>query len=135
MKGTHWTDRVKNEVLTKVEDERNNLPTTEQRKASWFSYILCRNCLPKHVFEGNKWRTEVTQRQGRRREKLLDDLKETKRYWKMKDEALYCIMRRYRFGRDDRPALRLTAWRYVLNCSCFSQLIRCRYVGILYFVF
>jgi hypothetical protein len=33
MKKTHFTDRVKNEVLTKVEDERSNLPTMEQRKA------------------------------------------------------------------------------------------------------
>jgi len=34
MKKTHWKDRVKNEVLTKVEEERNNLPAKEQRKAS-----------------------------------------------------------------------------------------------------
>jgi len=35
MKKTHWTDHVKNQVLTKGEEERNNnLPKMEQRKVS-----------------------------------------------------------------------------------------------------
>jgi hypothetical protein len=117
MKKTHWTDRVKNEVLTEVEEERNNLPTMEQRKSIWISHILCRNCLPKHVFEGKKWKIEVMERREKRRKKLLDDLKETRRYWKLKDEALDCTMRRNRFGRAVGPALRLTAWWYVWNCG------------------
>jgi hypothetical protein len=31
---------------------------------------------------------EVTERRGRRRKKLLNDLKETRGYWKLKEEAL-----------------------------------------------
>ena len=89
----------------------------EQRNASWISHILCRNCLPKHVFEGKKWQIEATEGRWRRRNKLLDDLKETRRYWKLKDEALDCTMRRNRFERDVAPAQRLTAWWYVWNCG------------------
>jgi len=33
-------------------------------------------------------RTEVTGRQGRRREELLDDLWEKRRYWKLKEAEL-----------------------------------------------
>jgi hypothetical protein len=40
-------------------------------------YVLRRNCLVKHVIEGKiEGRIEVTGRWGRRRKKLLDDLKE-----------------------------------------------------------
>ena len=39
-------------------------------------------------------------RRGRRREQLLDDLWETRGYWKFKEEALDRILRRTRFGRS-----------------------------------
>jgi len=41
----------------------------------------------------------VTGRRGRRRRKLLDDLKERKRYSHLKEEALDRTMWRARFGR------------------------------------
>jgi hypothetical protein len=41
------------------------------------------------VIEGKlEGRIEMTGRRGRRREQLLDDLKEKRRYWKLKEEAL-----------------------------------------------
>jgi hypothetical protein len=41
------------------------------------------------VIEGKlEGRIEMTGRRGRRRKQLLDDLKEKKRYWKLKQEAL-----------------------------------------------
>jgi hypothetical protein len=46
---------------------------------------LHRTCLLKHVIEG---KIEVTGRPGRRRKQLLDDLKEKRRYCKLKEEAL-----------------------------------------------
>jgi hypothetical protein len=53
MKKISWTDRVKNEeVLHRVKEERNILHTVKRRKANWMGYILCRNCLLKHVIEG-----------------------------------------------------------------------------------
>jgi len=33
-------------------------------------------------------KTDVTRRRGRRRKKLLDNLKEGRGYWKLKEEAL-----------------------------------------------
>jgi hypothetical protein len=41
---------VKNEeVLHRVKEERNALPTIKKRKANWIGHMLRRNCLLKHV--------------------------------------------------------------------------------------
>jgi hypothetical protein len=49
-----WTDHVRNEeVLHTVKEERNILHTIKRRKAIWIGYTLHRNCLLKHVTEGN----------------------------------------------------------------------------------
>jgi hypothetical protein len=51
--------------------------------------MLRRNCLLKHVIEGKlEGRIEMTRRRGRRRKQLLHDLKEKRRYWRLKEEAL-----------------------------------------------
>jgi hypothetical protein len=52
---------------------------------------------------------EVTGRQGRRRRKLLDDLKERRIYSHLKEEVLGRTMWRARFGRSFRPVVRQTA--------------------------
>jgi len=44
-------------------------------------------------------RIEVTGRRGRRRKQLLDGLKKTSGYWKLKEEALDHILGVTRFGR------------------------------------
>ena len=77
-----WTDHVRNEeVLLRVNDQRNILH--EIRK------ILSRNCLLQQVIEGKiKGQIEVTRRRGRRRKKLLDDLKDRRGYCQLKEEAL-----------------------------------------------
>jgi hypothetical protein len=54
------------------------------------------------------FRIEVTGRQGRRRRKLLHDLKEKRRYSHLKDEALNRTMWRARFGRGLGPVVRVT---------------------------
>ena len=52
-------------------------------------HILRRNCLLQQVTEGKiKGGIEVTGRRGRRRRKLLDDLKERRGYCHLKEEAL-----------------------------------------------
>jgi len=48
----------------------------------------------------------VTGRQGRRRRKLLDDLKESRGYSHLKEEALDRTMWRARFGRGFGPVVR-----------------------------
>ena len=74
-----WTDHVRNEeLLLRVKEQRNILHEISKRKASDWSYLR-RNCLLHRVIEGKiKGRIEVTGRRGRRRRKLLDDLKERK---------------------------------------------------------
>jgi hypothetical protein len=67
-------------------------------------------CLLKHVIEGNlEGRMEITGRRGRRRKQLLADLKEKRRYWKLKEEALDRTLWRTCFGRGYGPVVRQTA--------------------------
>ena len=75
MEKINWTDHVRNEeVLLRVNEQRNNLHEIRKRKANWIGHILHRNCLLKQVIEGKiKGEIEVTRRRGRRRNKLLDD--------------------------------------------------------------
>jgi hypothetical protein len=73
------------------------------KNANWIGYILRRNCHLKHVIEGN---IEVTGRRGRRRKQLLDDFKETRRYWNLKEEALDRTFWRTCFGRGYGPVVR-----------------------------
>jgi hypothetical protein len=54
------------------------------------------------------FRIEVTGRRGRRRRKLLDDLKEKKGYSHLEEEALNRTMWRARFGRGFGPVVRQT---------------------------
>ena len=51
----------------------------------------------------------MTERQGRRRRKLLDDLKERKGYSHLKEEALDRTMWTARFGRGLGPVVRQIA--------------------------
>ena len=72
-----------------------------------WSHILRTNCLLKSVIEGKiEERIEVTGRRGRRCEHLLDDLKETRSYWKLKEEQLDRTVWRTRFGRSSAPLVR-----------------------------
>jgi hypothetical protein len=51
----------------------------------------------------------VTGIRGRRRRKLLDDLKERRGYSHLKEEAVDRTMRRARFGRGFGPVVKQTA--------------------------
>jgi hypothetical protein len=106
-----WTDRVRNEeVLHRVKKERNILHTIKGGNAKWIGHILRRNCLLKHVTEGKlDGRIEMTGRRGRRRKQLLDDLKEKRRCWKLKEETPDRILWITRFGRGYGPVVRQTA--------------------------
>jgi hypothetical protein len=61
------------------------------------------------VIEGMlEGRREITGRQERRRKQLLDNLKEKRRYWKLKEEALDRTLWGTRFGRGYGPVVRQT---------------------------
>jgi hypothetical protein len=68
---------------------------------------LRRNCLLKHAIGGKlKGKIEMTGTGGRRRIQLLDDLEETRRYWKLKNKPLDGTVWRTRFGRGYGPVIR-----------------------------
>jgi hypothetical protein len=97
-------------VLLSVQEQRNILHEISKRKANRIAHILRRNCLLQHVIEGKiKRGIEGTGRRGRRRRKLLDNLKERRGYSHLKEEALDRTMWRARFGRGFGPVLRQTA--------------------------
>jgi hypothetical protein len=61
------------------------------------------------VIEGKlEGRIEMTERRGRRRKQLLDDLKGKRRYWKLKEKALDRTLWRIRFGRGYGTVVRQT---------------------------
>jgi len=81
-----WTDCTKNEVLHRVKDERNILHTIKRRKTSWIGHILRKKCILELVISR---KIEGTERRGRRLKQPLDDLTETRRYCKLKEEGLH----------------------------------------------
>ena len=95
------------EVLLKVNEQRNILHEIRKEQANWISHILRRNCVLKQVIEGKiKGETEVTRRRRRRRKKLLDDLKNRRGYSHLKEEALDRTMWRNSFGGGFGPLVR-----------------------------
>jgi hypothetical protein len=82
MEKINWTDHMRNEeVLLRVKEQRNILHAIHKRKANWIGHVLRRNCLLQRVIEGKiQGGIEMTGRRGRRRRKLLDNLKERRGY-------------------------------------------------------
>jgi hypothetical protein len=84
-----WTDRVTNEVLHRFAVERDIVQAIKRRRANWIGQFFCRNCLLKRAIERKiEGAIEVMGRLGKRSKQLLYDIKEIRRYWKLKDEAL-----------------------------------------------
>jgi hypothetical protein len=113
MEKISWTDHVgTEEVLLRVKEQRNILHEIRKGKANWIGHILRRNCLLQRVTEGKVQGggggIEGTGRQGRRRRKPLDDLKERRGYSHLKEEALDRTIWRARFGRGFGPVVRQT---------------------------
>jgi hypothetical protein len=49
-----WADHVRNEeVLHRIEVERNILQTIKRRKINWIGHVLLRNHLLEQITEGN----------------------------------------------------------------------------------
>jgi len=101
-----WTDHVRNEGgLLRVKEQRYILHEITKRNANWIGHILRRSCILQRVIEG-KIKVGI---RGRRRRKLLDDLKERRGYSHLKEEALDRTMWRAGFGRGFGPVVRQTA--------------------------
>jgi hypothetical protein len=85
-----WPHRVRNEkVFLRVMEKMNIIQTVKRRKANWIGHILRSNCLLKRFIEGKtKGGLEVNGRRGRKRKKLLENFKETRKYCELKEPAL-----------------------------------------------
>jgi hypothetical protein len=83
----------------------------QRRKADWIGHILLRNCLFRHVTEGKQKGIIVKMgRRGRIGKQLLNDIKEKKRYWKLKLEVLARTLWKTDFGRGYGPVVMRTEW-------------------------
>jgi hypothetical protein len=92
------------EVLLRVNEQRNILHEIRKRKANWIGHTLRRNCLIKQVIEGKiKGEMEVTRR---RCKKLMNDLKDRRGYSHLKEESLDRTMWRNRFRGGFGPVVR-----------------------------
>ena len=92
------------EVLLRVNEQRNILHEIRKRKANWIDRILRRNCLLKQVIEGKiKGEMEVTRRRRIRCRKLLNDLEDRRGYSHLKEGALDGTVWRNRFGGGFEP--------------------------------
>ena len=84
MEKIKWSEEVSNEQLLECIREMriiiNNFP---RRKANWIGRILRNNCLLQNAIEGQM--TEV-KGVGRRRPRILDGLRNRRRYWELKEE-------------------------------------------------
>jgi len=86
-------------MLLRINEQRNIIHEIKKRKANWIGHILRRNCLLKQVIEEKiKEEMKVTRRRGRRRKKLLDELKDKREYSHLKEEAVDRTMWRNHFG-------------------------------------
>ena len=97
------------EALQTVNVKNSILHTIKRRNANWIGHILRKNRLLKHFIEGKAGQMiHVKGRGGRRRKKLLDDLKEKRGYCKLKEEAIDRTLWRTRFGRSCGSVVRQT---------------------------
>ena len=72
------------QVLDLIGEKRTLINNILRRKANWIGHILRRNCLLHDDIEGQMMEVKGV---GRRTTQLLDDLKNRKRYWELKEEA------------------------------------------------
>ena len=83
MEKIKWSEKVTNEqVLNRIGEKRTLLNNILRRKANWICHILRINCLLHDAIEG-----QMTEVKGVRRTQLLDDLRNRRRYWELKEEA------------------------------------------------
>jgi hypothetical protein len=81
---------------------------------------LRKSCLLKHIVKG---KIIGTRRQGRRHKQLLDDLKEARRYWTLKQEVQDRTLSRTQFGRVYGSVGRqTTTWLEYLHNHCCENL-------------
>jgi hypothetical protein len=90
-----------------LNDEGNILHILKRRRGYWVVHFLRRDCFLRNVTVGTIEGMGIL---GRRCKQLLDVMKETRRYCKLKAEGQYLTLWKFRFGRGYGPAVRHTTW-------------------------
>src|SRR6218665_2372490 len=78
-----WTERISNEVLKPVEEERSLLTIIRTRQRSWMRHIMRGDSLQREIIKG---RMEGKRGRGRLRQTLLDWMM-SEEYSNLKEEA------------------------------------------------
>jgi hypothetical protein len=109
----HGTDLMRNaEVLQRVKKQRKILQTIKMKEVNWIGHVLCRNCLLRHVTEGNiEGRIDVTERRGRRQKKLMNDLEKTRRMPSIERES------------TRSPSVENSLWRRLGTCNTGNKMM------------
>jgi len=95
MEKSIWIERLKNGVLHRGKEERNNsLCTIKRRNANLVGHILRSNYDLKHLIGA---KIEWVGRRGKRRKQVLDG------HWNLKEETIDRSVWRTGFGRGGRP--------------------------------
>jgi hypothetical protein len=90
-----WNERLRNEVLRTIKEDRSILYTINRKKPKWIGHMLRRNCHLKHSTEGKiEGQIEETGIWERRCKQLLN---ETGGYWNLKMKALDRTLWKIRF--------------------------------------
>jgi hypothetical protein len=119
-----WTNHVRSEeVLQRVNKDRNILHMIKGMKANWISHFLRTNCLLKQITVRKiGGMIEVMRRQERRHKQLMDGCKEKRRYWNLKEKALGHTLWKTHFGRGHGSVVRqITEWMNTDVCNLILE--------------
>ena len=82
------SDNVRNEeVLRRVEEERNILHAIQRRMATWIGHSLCRNCLLIHFIERYKGQEDEEEEVSN----YWMTLRGKNRHWNLEEETLAAL--------------------------------------------
>ena len=69
----------------RIREKRALLNNILRRKVDWIGHIVRRNCLLHYAIEGQMMEVKGVRR--RRRTQILDDLRNRRKYWELKEQA------------------------------------------------
>jgi hypothetical protein len=78
--------------------------------ANFIGHFLCRNGLLRHFIGGNNRKVRRDGKTWKKSRHLLDERKEKRRYWKLKEEALERTVWKARYERCYGPVAREINW-------------------------
>ena len=85
MQKISWVEKISNEeVMTRINESRKLWNIIQKRKARWLGHIMRGTTITSVALEGT---VEGEKRKGRKKVKMVDDIKKGRRYAEMKRHA------------------------------------------------